>query len=421
MTRERDTASGDGTDSDARSTGTDLRRRDVLKAASGAVAAGTVVSGAGAARTTFCGQDDCTTVEKPPEDAYSLDDDRTCVEFDEDYLDAKLDEGYDTLGIKSGSCTDYDDGNRDCDYIGLDGCTYSYCVPETCNDIGHPELLKCEGESYAFEQGDTCASVEPLSDGDVVDLFGFTPEEPRQTNLPAPLEAAQKSRLFLYEGPEGLSLVIVQGGTEDEEGGAATFRIGGLPPSGGFVALADRYEGSEDEFEIDEREAVLNWSWGSTNDGGVFRDLGEAFCVRIEPAWNDEATLEPYGSGRVREWQFLSGNLDDPEVIDLEMDEPITVRSGGCRPDRADAEGDDEGEDTDEKDDEGEADDDRKGDEEKDSDDEEDDGDDAEGYVVCHEPPGNPDNSHTIRVGSDSALRAHLEHGDSRGPCSEDE
>lgn len=415
MTRERDTASGDGTDSDARPTGTDLRRRDVLKAAGGAVAAGTVVSEAGAARTTFCGTDNCIDVEKPPEDAYSLDDDRACVEFDEDYLDAKLDEGYDTLGIKSGSCTDDDDGDRDCDYVGLDGCTYSYCVPETCDDISHPELLKCEGESYAFEQGDTCASVEPLSDGDVVDLFGFTPEEPRQTDLPAPLEAAQKSRLFLYEGPEGLSLVVVHGGTEDEEGGAATFRIGGLPPSGEFVALADRYEGTEDEFEIDEREAVLNWSWGSTNDGGVFRGLGEAFCVTIEPAWNEAAELEPYGSGTVEEWQFLSGSLDDPEVIDLEMDEPITVRSGGCGEeppsgisrDSATDEGEKKGE--------------RKEDDEEKNEEAEGDDEDAGKYTVCHEPPGNPGNSHTIRVGSESALRAHLEHGDSRGPCSENE
>ena len=36
--------------------------------------------------------------------------------------------------------------------------------------------------------------------------------------------------------------------------------------------------------------------------------------------------------------------------------------------------------------------------------------------VVCHVPPGNPDNAHTIVV-SENALPAHLGHGDTEGPC----
>jgi len=36
---------------------------------------------------------------------------------------------------------------------------------------------------------------------------------------------------------------------------------------------------------------------------------------------------------------------------------------------------------------------------------------------VCHIPPGNPANFHTITVSSD-ALSAHLSHGDLAGPCS---
>ncbi len=35
---------------------------------------------------------------------------------------------------------------------------------------------------------------------------------------------------------------------------------------------------------------------------------------------------------------------------------------------------------------------------------------------VCHIPPGNPDNAHTIVI-SESALQAHLDHGDHVGPC----
>jgi hypothetical protein len=36
--------------------------------------------------------------------------------------------------------------------------------------------------------------------------------------------------------------------------------------------------------------------------------------------------------------------------------------------------------------------------------------------TICHIPPGNPDNAHTITVGA-PAVPAHLAHGDTLGPC----
>lgn len=40
----------------------------------------------------------------------------------------------------------------------------------------------------------------------------------------------------------------------------------------------------------------------------------------------------------------------------------------------------------------------------------------AEKMTVCHIPPGNPGNAHTITVGT-AAVPAHLNHGDSLGAC----
>jgi hypothetical protein len=41
----------------------------------------------------------------------------------------------------------------------------------------------------------------------------------------------------------------------------------------------------------------------------------------------------------------------------------------------------------------------------------------VEKVTICHIPPGNPDNRHTITIGA-PAVAAHLEnHGDTEGPC----
>jgi hypothetical protein len=42
--------------------------------------------------------------------------------------------------------------------------------------------------------------------------------------------------------------------------------------------------------------------------------------------------------------------------------------------------------------------------------------DDGKKLTICHVPPGNPDNAHTISVGA-GAVEAHLAHGDYLGPC----
>ena len=36
--------------------------------------------------------------------------------------------------------------------------------------------------------------------------------------------------------------------------------------------------------------------------------------------------------------------------------------------------------------------------------------------VICHYPPGNPGNRHTIEIGQ-PAVSAHVAHGDTLGPC----
>ena len=40
--------------------------------------------------------------------------------------------------------------------------------------------------------------------------------------------------------------------------------------------------------------------------------------------------------------------------------------------------------------------------------------------IICHFPPGNPSNAHTIRVGHHAAEKHQIKHGDTLGPCPDD-
>lgn len=191
-------------------------------------------------------------------------------------------------------------------------------------------------DGLTVTQGNECAAVDALEGpDDIVDLYGYSGnldvENPRQANLPSQLEEAGTSRVFFYDGPEGLSLVFLQGGNDDP-GGAASFLVCGLPSEGVWVVLDDSYDGATDEFLLGDHEALLHWAWGvaGRNDGAVFRGFPGKFCVTIKPVYGEAARFESFGDGNVEDWQFLSGDIEDPDVIDLEMGEPITLSSGSC-------------------------------------------------------------------------------------------
>lgn len=198
-------------------------------------------------------------------------------------------------------------------------------------------VLGWEDTDLVVEQGGECIQVMPLqSSEDVVDLYNYRPEpgvvNNRQSNLPVQLEREQTSRLFLYDGPQGFSLVILQGSGTDEQGGAATFHVCGLPVRGDWVVLDDSYENANDEFLIGDQEAILNWGWGAggRNDGAVFRGFSSRFCVNLRPWFDEDATLDSFNGGKVEAFQFLSGNFHDPDVIDLDIEQPLTIRTGDC-------------------------------------------------------------------------------------------
>lgn len=148
------------------------------------------------------------------------------------------------------------------------------------------------------------------------------------------------SLLFLYDGPEGLSLVVVHGSVDGSGGGAATFDVSGLPDDGRWVVRDDLYRDPEtgeiagtnyDRWSVEGEVHTVDWTWGGKTDGGAFRDLGDDVAVTIAPAFNEAAAL--YGEhyeGTVSEWQLLTATGDGLRRISLDMTTPVEIRTGGC-------------------------------------------------------------------------------------------
>lgn len=175
--------------------------------------------------------------------------------------------------------------------------------------------------------------VQPLSNGDRVETF----YDPSYGLSATGLEQPDTSIIFLWEGPNGTSLVVVhdKGGTAG--GGAATLNFTGYPaigvPSQGPLPAIPG-EGSwvvkDDPRDFDppsEPPNVVSWSWLEYyNDGGAYRGgMDGAFTVRVEPAFDDAALEDPRDPGTIDDWVLLSGDLDDPTEIPLDMETPLLI------------------------------------------------------------------------------------------------
>lgn len=208
-----------------------------------------------------------------------------------------------------------------------------------------------DGTGYRLVQGDRCIELTPLTGEEAVDgFYRWDAAGSRYSSLgTVDLQRPQTSTLFLYEDPDGqLSLVILHGQYEEDasvarpnpafDGGAVTFEFTGLPAEGEWIVQDDLYDEptNYDVWETDDSPQTVSWVWiGGRNDGGVYGSLGEDFEIEIEPRFNEAADtydeyVEELFTGRITSWQALSGDLDDPERLDLAMDEPIRIEAQSC-------------------------------------------------------------------------------------------
>ncbi len=251
--------------------------------------------------------------------------------------------------------------------------------------------------SFAVEQDGDCYPVVPLSGDEPVEAFyeWGLPERSYSSEGTRELQEPETSLLFLYRGPEGVSLVVVHDAADDgTPGGKVTFEITGVPGNATWAVKDDLYdaetnvdtwevngtvleanestitddyngssenetdekepdddvtgtEGDDTETDSDQNETAgtgnesaertrtdeIDWWWTTgRTDGGALRGLAvEDLELRIEPAFNDASELrETPKDGEITSWELLSGDRDEPDRTSLDLDEPVTLRTGGC-------------------------------------------------------------------------------------------
>ena len=140
--------------------------------------------------------------------------------------------------------------------------------------------------------------------------------------------------MFLYDGPNGVSLVAVHGGGNSD--GNVTWRVTGVPSTATWLVKDDLYtysdtgelaQSNNDRWDVRGSEHVIDWTWrNSQTDGGVLGYLDGEFSITIYPAYNEAATL--YGElyeGDVASWQMLTGGWDSLTRVSLNLTDPVTV------------------------------------------------------------------------------------------------
>ncbi|MEY7847945.1 hypothetical protein AB7C87_01915 [Natrarchaeobius sp. A-rgal3] len=210
-------------------------------------------------------------------------------------------------------------------------------------------------ESYVIEQGAYCEPIEPLQTSETVDSFydyrnhvthpDTDPEDRQYSSYGTThLQEDDTSILMLHEGADGMSIVMVHDQLHgNSSGGIVTFDVVGLPAESEWVVQDDKYDAETNMVEWDSGDgwAYASWIWrdARTDGGAIQGGLNDEFAVTVQPGFNEESEFygneslhdpEWHEDGEIDRWEFLSGDADTPERIELALDEPVTIRTGAC-------------------------------------------------------------------------------------------
>ena len=192
-------------------------------------------------------------------------------------------------------------------------CT-GYCAKENNTTLlvgGTPNA-----ETITVTQDGTEYQISPLSNGQEIQEFYDYGNS--KINSPLPIAASDQSRLFFWDGPEELSLVVLHDEGNDGSGAAVSFDFNDLPTDGSWVVKDDGGDFTT--------RTQADWTWNNLKtDGGAFRGGLYDQSVTIDPRFNSAARKTPLTPGQISSWELLTGQATDPDTKSLDMDESVTI------------------------------------------------------------------------------------------------
>lgn len=180
---------------------------------------------------------------------------------------------------------------------------------------GSQTAAATEESTFVIEQAGKKIPVTPLSyeDQSIEEFYSYDSPNRVLANTPTGLEKSDTTRLFLYEGPKGISLVVIHDAPFDGGGGSVRFDFENLPSDGSWVVRDDTGEGFT--------RTTVDWGWvARRTDGGAYR--GD-FKSQSSPI-----TITPSFQNGIDTWEVLSGDPRDPTVTELDLNQPITISGG---------------------------------------------------------------------------------------------
>jgi hypothetical protein len=165
-------------------------------------------------------------------------------------------------------------------------------------------------------QNGTTRTVEALSTGEAIETFyDYYDAEAHTTK---DFSIRDTTIVFLWEGPKGLSLVVINDRRDDPDGGDVRMRFEGLPEEASWAVRDD--DPGNDQYTTGPDVWTADWQWnGAHTDGAAIRGgLDGAF----------EVTISADFQNGIDELVFLTGDAGSPDRVGLSTTDPFTIRSG---------------------------------------------------------------------------------------------
>jgi PGF-pre-PGF domain-containing protein/PGF-CTERM protein len=207
--------------------------------------------------------------------------------------------------------------------------------------------------TYVVKQGSQCWEVEAMGDGsqNVSEFYDYrSPETDPSSNYYSSFgtehfQENQVSQLFVYNGSEGVSLVMLHDKMRNgPNASTTTFNVSGLPETREWAVEDDDYDGRDDEFHHSATESTIHWKWAKhRSDGAAVRGLEDTAnytAVEIQPGFNEDATYWgdwAYSGDEANKtvaWKLItepSSNVSVPgNKVELDMNQNVTIEQGSC-------------------------------------------------------------------------------------------